>query len=96
MKRQNTQPLGEAIRLYLKAMGVEQKLNEISIIKKWEEIIGTAVANKTDKIFINNKILYIKTESSIVKEELMMLKGGIIKKFNDLAKNEIVTKMVVY
>lgn len=96
MKRQNAQPLGDAIKLYLKAMGVEQKLNEISIIKKWEEIIGTAVANKTEKIFINNKILYIKTESSIVKEELMMLKSGVLQRFNDLAKTEIVTKMIVY
>ncbi len=96
MKRRNTQSLGEAIRLYLKAMGVEQKLNEISIVKKWEDIIGTAVANKTEKIFINKKILYVKTDSSIVKQELLMLQSGIIQKFNELAKAEIVTKMVVY
>ncbi len=96
MRRKHTQTLGQAIKLYLKAMGLEKKINEISVIKQWEDIIGTAVANKTEKIFINDKTLFVKVNSSIVKQELLMLQTGIIIRFNDLAKKEIVTKMVVY
>lgn len=96
MKRQNTQSISEAIKLYFKAMGFEHKLNEVSVVGRWEEIIGKSVANHTDKIFIKEKTLYIKVDSSIVKQEILMLKSGIIQRFNELAKQEIVQKLVVF
>ena len=96
MKRRNTLSLGVAMREYMRAMGISQKIKEVKLIKQWDEIIGKQVANQTEKIFIKNKVLFIKIESSIIKQELLMLKSGIIKKYNDFAKETIIKDMVLY
>ena len=96
MKRQNTQSLGVVMRQYMRAMGISQKIKEVKLIQQWDEIIGKQIANQTEKIFIKNKVLFIKIESSIIKQELLMLKSGVIKKYNDFAKEIIIKDMVLY
>ena len=96
MKRKNSQTLSLALREYMRVMGIEQKLKEIRITKQWESIIGRQVANQTEHLFIKDKILFAKIQSSIIKQEILFLKSGIIKKINDLAKEKIIKDIIIY
>lgn len=95
MKRTNTQTLGEVIKEYLKALGLERKMKEISIINKWEQIIGKQIALATKNIYIDKGRLFIKVDSSVIKNELLMLKRGLIKKINDEAGEQIIYDIIL-
>jgi predicted nucleic acid-binding Zn ribbon protein len=96
MKRKNTQPLKEVIDRYLKIIGADKRLKEIRLKEEWEEIIGKNIAAKTEKIIIKDGIVYLLVPSSIVKNELRMVKSEIIKRFNEAAGENIIRDLKIY
>jgi len=67
MRRHNTQPLGQVIKEYLKALGIERKIKETGLISEWETIVGKAIARHTTEISIYNHVLFVKLNSSVVR-----------------------------
>ena len=55
-------------------MNLGGKLNETAVINSWEEIVGKAISSRTSKIYINDHILYVHLNSSVVRNELLMLR----------------------
>ena len=82
--------LGEAITKILKAYRLDEKLNEIDVISKWEEMMGRAVFLRTKNISIKNKILYLEIDSSVMRDELLNGKTVIIQRVNETAGYEMI------
>jgi predicted nucleic acid-binding Zn ribbon protein len=91
----NEMSLGEAIRAYLKAMGLDKKLKEISFINSWEEVLGKSVSRVTSNIYLQNQILFVELNSSVVRHQLQMMKSGIIDALNKKA-GEVMIKDIVF
>jgi len=83
--------LGEAIDKLMKAYRLDGKLKEVEVLNKWEEMMGRAVFMRTKDISIRNKILYLKLDSSVMREELQHGKTVIIQRVNETAGFEIIT-----
>ncbi|MBI4649128.1 MAG: DUF721 domain-containing protein [Bacteroidia bacterium] len=94
MKRGQIQPIGEAILEYLKAMNINTKIKEINLVQSWDKVVGKTVAKATTDIFIKNKILYVHLKSSVIRNELSMLKEGIIKRINEIAGEELIKDII--
>ena len=94
MRKSNASTLGQAIRAYLKAMGLDQKLKERSLISSWEETLGKNVANATRNIYISNQKLFVELDSSIIRNELFMMKSSILQTLNKKA-GEIVIRDII-
>jgi predicted nucleic acid-binding Zn ribbon protein len=92
-KKRNSgeQPLGDLIEKLLKAYQLDDKMKEFDVISKWEEMMGRAVYLRTKQIHIKNKILFLKIDSSIMREELKYGKSVIIQRVNEYAGKEIIT-----
>lgn len=95
MRRSDTQKIDKIIDAYLKQTGVGKKLKEIELINSWEEIVGVSVAKRTSKMYIKNRRLFIYLESSIVKNELMMLKDGIVSALNNKVREKIIDDIIL-
>ena len=95
MRKSNTQTLGEAIKDYLKALHIDKKINEVRLINSWEEVIGKTIAKATTKIYIKNKTLFVFLNSSVIRNELFMLKEEILKVLNEKAGEKIIEKIVL-
>jgi predicted nucleic acid-binding Zn ribbon protein len=95
MRKSNTQPIENVIREYLKEMNIDQKLKEVGIVSQWEKLMGKTVAVRTSKIYIRNHILYIHVTSSVLKNELLMMRQAIIEKINEEAGEKIVEQIVI-
>lgn len=95
MRKSNTQTLGEAIKDYLKALHIDKKINEVRLINSWEEVIGKTIAKATTKIYIKNKTLFVYLNSSVIRNELFMLKEEILKVLNEKAGEKIIEKIVL-
>jgi predicted nucleic acid-binding Zn ribbon protein len=95
MRRSKTISLAEAVNDYIKEMNLGGKLSEVTIISSWEEIVGKAISSRTTKIFIKDHILYIHLNSSVIRNELLMLREVLKEKLNSRAGSEVIKDIVL-
>ena len=95
MRRSKTITLGEAIKHYIREMNLESKLMEINVLSEWEAAVGKAISSRTSKVLIKNQILYVKLNSSVARNELLMLKEALREKLNEQAGKEIIKDIVL-
>jgi predicted nucleic acid-binding Zn ribbon protein len=95
MRKSNTQTIASVIKDYLKEAQIEGKLKEVQVVNSWEELVGKVIARRTNRIYIKNGKLYLHMNSSIVKNELLMHREGIIERINTNAGEEIVKEIVI-
>ena len=95
MRRSKTITLAEAIKDYVNEMGFDEKLAETSLIGSWEEIVGKAISTRTSKIYIKDHVLYVHLNSSVVRNELHMLKDSLKNKLNKKAGKPLIKDIIL-
>jgi predicted nucleic acid-binding Zn ribbon protein len=95
MRRSRTISLAEAMKDYIKEMNLEGKLLEVNIINSWEEIVGKAISTRTLRVFIKDHVLYVHLNSSVARNELMMLKEALREKLNARSGQEVIKDIVL-
>jgi predicted nucleic acid-binding Zn ribbon protein len=85
----------EILKHVLKQNGLNQGIAENSVISSWKEIVGERINKATNKIYISKKIMFVEIRSAIVKNELNMIKTALVKKINQKAGMEIITKIII-
>lgn len=80
----------------LKAFKIEDRFHESNLVNSWEKVMGTPIAKRTSKLYINNKKLYVYLNSAPLKHELSMSRDKILvmlsKEFGDSVINEVIIK----
>ena len=94
MRKANDKSLKEAIEQMLNVYKIKRKFDETSVIAHWPELVGRPVANRTKELFISNKKLFLRVESSVIKNELMMMRTQIIEKINEEAKAVLIEEII--
>jgi len=94
MRKSNTQSLSSVLKSFVKENHLERKLDEIDLIKSWEEVVGKMVTRYTKNIYIQNSTLFVETTSPIVRNELLMMKEEIRLRLNEIAGQEIVKTII--
>ena len=95
IKRNNDKTLKEAIEQMLDVYRLRKKFDETALIAAWPELMGNAIASRTTQIYIADRKLFIRIESSVIKNELIMMKRQILEKMNDRAGKEVITSIVI-
>jgi predicted nucleic acid-binding Zn ribbon protein len=95
VRRSKTISLAEAMQDYIAEMNLGDKLREVSVVESWESIVGKAISTRTSKIYIKDGILYVHLKSSIVRNELMMLREALREKINNQAGKELIREIVL-
>ncbi|MBD2713502.1 DUF721 domain-containing protein [Microvirga sp. STR05] len=88
-------PLKDSIKALLKAYRLQGKLNEVTVVANWEQVMGKAVALKTKEIYVSNGKLFVRLTSAPLKHELVMAKTRVLELIN-AAVGETVVKEVVF
>ncbi|RQO72126.1 MULTISPECIES: DUF721 domain-containing protein [unclassified Pedobacter] len=94
MRKPNDITLKEGIGKMLNVYKLKGKFDETTIIALWPELMGVAIGNRTTQIYISQKKLFVRIESSVIKNELMMVRTGIIEKLNERAGSEVIIEIV--
>ncbi len=74
----NTYSFGQAFKKFLKDQHLDEKYSEKQLISMWGEIMGKPIANRTTKVFIANKVMYVKLNSAPLKQELLLAKDKVL------------------
>jgi len=94
MRKPNDKTMKEAIEQMLNVYKIKRRFDETAVISAWPDIVGKPVANRTSELFINNKRLFLRIESSVVKNELLMMRSQIIEKINTEAGGTLVEEII--
>jgi predicted nucleic acid-binding Zn ribbon protein len=95
MRRNNTQTIAQVLREYIEAMSIRRKLKESRLEKQWEELLGKNAASLTRKLYIKDGVLYVFLNSSVLRNELLMMRETLIRRINEKAGEELVKKIVL-
>lgn len=85
----------EVLDSLFKQWGLDKRRKEMRIINGWEEIVGVTIARATTKINIFNKTLFLNIDSSLIRNELLMIKTGLINKVNTISGFELINDIVI-
>jgi predicted nucleic acid-binding Zn ribbon protein len=94
MRRSKTISLAEAVKDYIAEMNLGGKLSEVGVINSWDEIVGKAISSRTSKIYFKDHVLYVHLNSSVVRNELLMLREALREKLNEKAGSEVIKDIV--
>jgi predicted nucleic acid-binding Zn ribbon protein len=95
MRKPNDKSIKEAMDQLLQVYKLQQKFDETALIAAWPEMMGVAIANRTKELYIRQKKLFVRVESSVIKNELMMMRSQIIEKMNERAGGEVIVEIVL-
>jgi predicted nucleic acid-binding Zn ribbon protein len=94
MRKANDKPLKEAIEQMLQVYKIKKRYEETGVAAHWPELVGKSVANRTKEIYVHDKKLFLRIESSVIKNELMLMRKQIIDKINEKAKETLVEDVI--
>ncbi len=94
MRRSNTQSLSEVLKEYIKENHIDRKLREVDVVQGWENLLGKTIAHYTRNIYIRNQVLYVEITSSVVKNELFMMREEICRRINENAGSQVVRVII--
>jgi predicted nucleic acid-binding Zn ribbon protein len=88
-------PIGEAIRGLLNTFHLDSKFDEAAVVASWDELVGQAIAKRTRKVRIRNKVLYVEFTSAAVKNDFLLHKPKVIELFQSRFGKQVVTDLVI-
>lgn len=88
-------PLKKTIDKLLRAYGYQDQLDEIELIKVYQEVVGKMFANHTKNIAFKNSVLYVQLDSAALKQELNYVKEGLIHKINKKMGKTMIEKIMI-
>ena len=83
MRRDEERSLADVLKLFIQKNRLEKGLIEAEVRRLWPEVMGSGVANYTQKVQLKGKILHVYLSSSVLREELMYGRKKIIAMLNE-------------
>lgn len=96
MKRKQAIPIGYLVRQYLREEGLETPLNQHRLISSWGDVMGAGILRYTGDIFIRNQTLWVKIESSVLRQELNIGRQQIVRRLNEHVGAQVITDLKFY
>ena len=84
------------------SQGKTQKLDELvgQVLKQlvseiWPEVVGGMIASRTKNIYMTEGKLFVSFTSAVVRNEIMMVKEGVIAALNTRLGENVVKEMII-
>ena len=95
MKEGKTKRIDELVNQVLRQMGLEQKFKEHEVCEIWPEVVGQMISSRTKSLNMVDGKLFVTFSSAVVRNEIMMVKEGLIKALNDRRGTEVVKEIII-
>ena len=95
MRRSKTITIAEAVKDYLREMNLDKKLAETDLLNSWEDIVRKAISSRTSKVYIKDQVLFVHLRSSVVRNELLMVRDALMEKINEKAGRMLIKDIVL-
>lgn len=86
--------VGEGLEALVRAYRLRGKLNEVTVVGCWERVMGKAVAQKTQEVYVAQGKLFVRLTSAPLKHELVMAKTRVAELLNSEAGEQVISEVV--
>ena len=93
-KKNEFQSVGQAIRDLLNSYRLSSKYDEANIIESWERLVGKPIANRTKKIYIRNKGLFVEFDSPTMRHDFSLHKTEVLEVFRKEFGDGVITEII--
>ncbi|MDR3133842.1 MAG: DUF721 domain-containing protein [Prevotellaceae bacterium] len=87
--------LKDVLQQYVRDEGLEEKLLEARVLLLWDELFGLTVTRVTRKKYIIRRKLFVQLDSSIVRQQLFMMRNEIVEKLNQQAGAKVIDELIL-
>jgi predicted nucleic acid-binding Zn ribbon protein len=94
IKKNEIQSVGQAIREMLNTYRLSTKYDEASIIDSWERLVGKPIANRTRKVSIRNKVLFVEFDSPTMRHDFALHKAEVLEVFRKEFGNDVINEII--
>ncbi|MBN1449234.1 MAG: DUF721 domain-containing protein [Bacteroidetes bacterium] len=91
--RWKTTTLGKALQEGLVRQGLDRRIREEEVLQRWPDIVSTAIANHAHPVRMRRGILWIEVTDAVWRQELHMMRTGLIEKINAFLGEHIVEEI---
>ena len=95
MERRQEKKIGSLLDEFVRKNNLQKGLAEYRIQKSWNELLGKSVALSTKSMYIKDRILFVKLHSSVIRNELTLIKDDLIRRLNESAGAEVIDDVVI-
>jgi hypothetical protein len=95
MRRNKPAAVGDLLSLFIKESGLEKGYRDYQILKLWDEILGVVISRATLSKRLVGRKLYVYLSSSVVRDELYMMRSEIVKEINHRAGKDIIDEVIL-
>jgi len=95
MKKNKESHISDVIQQMLKRYRIDNKLQEMDISAKWEEIVGPMISKHTTSIELKNKTLYVHFDNPTLKNEVFLQKSSLLGKVNEYFERVVAEKIFI-
>ncbi len=92
---QNTQSIQDVLEKILNSPALGKGIRETRAINAWEKVLGPTISRITKSLNIRGGVLYVRLNSSVIRNDLLMHKDKIIDALNAEAGGKVVYDLVV-
>lgn len=96
MKRKNAEAVGDVLLRFLRQEGLETPLNEYRLVSAWREVVGESINRYTQNLFIKNQVLHVKLSSSVLRQELMMMRKVLVNNLNTKVGSQVIVDIMFH
>jgi predicted nucleic acid-binding Zn ribbon protein len=94
MRKREAQALSEILGDSLKNLQIDGKINETRVKAAWPEMVGPILASHTQSTYVSRKILYVRIDTPIIRNELQLMRQSLLERLNKAAGAETIKDIV--
>ena len=96
MKQGKTMEMGELVKLYLLQTGLMGPFKEREACRLWPEVVGRLVASRTTRVWMEKGVMRVRFSSAVVRQEVALVKEGVMEALNERLGGRVVRDIVLY
>jgi len=74
----------------LRQQHLDGRLYEKRLIRRFPEVVGQALASHVSQLFISKGVLHITVDAAVIRQEMQLMREGLIKQLNTALGREVI------
>ena len=95
-RKNDTESVKDAIESMLDSYKLRGKFDQTKLIGSWESLMGKPIARRTEKLYVKDKVLFVKLNSAPLRQELTMKKSKVLEIIHENFNKELVVDVLFY
>lgn len=95
MDRSEAKPLSEILQEFVQTNRLGYDIKKSRVPEVWKEVAGEYISNSTVQIYVSNNKLFVKIKSSLLRNEILLVKSELINRINEKLGKGFIEDIIV-